>query len=174
MDDLHRQPNQPLPLLDYRLVPGLDELETTSSKSDSSPSDGEDEENRSITPQNAHLTQPVTRFDGTLSLNSNSEDDEIGDGLRTFHQPQLQSKADQLDQTPGGSTSSQYTSSLLQSKAPTSGPVERRRRKLPEIPKNKKRKTHPIGWPINLLLSCEKSISIPPTLTHFQLPPFCS
>lgn len=143
------------PLLPSRLVPALDELETTSSKSDSYPSDGEDDDNRSITPQNVHL-QP-----GSLSLNSNSEDDEIGDGLRTYHPQTHAEEATTTDQLhhatkpSSNQTPAQHYSSPVHSKGPTlttsivtsptgnggggAVPGERRRRKLPEIPKNKKR-----------------------------------
>lgn len=134
---------------------GLDELETVSSKSDSSLSDAEDE-NRSITPQNVYL-QPVIRLEGNLALNSNSEDDEIGDGLRTFHhqvyktQPNsgqdehvegaLKTESVTSGAHPKGSAPTQPFSSPT--KVVTAGSasvsVERRRRKLPEIPKNKKR-----------------------------------
>lgn len=129
----------------YRLVPELEELDTTSSRSDSSPSDGEDEDNRSITPQNVHL-QPVARLEGALSLNS-SEDDEIGDGLRTtYHHHTGTTELDQIyraSECHGHQTPPQYDSPVNGGcKTPTAatGPVERRRRKLPEIPKNKKRK----------------------------------
>lgn len=134
-----------------RLVPGLVEEEAShlsksdSSSSSSSPSD-EEEDRRSITPQNvtqaAHLSIPLV--DGALSLASNSEDDEIGDGLRTFHHhgPQqqtagvLKSASNQIT-TPQQQYSPSHGPTLKQQ---TTVPVERRRRKLPEIPKNKKRK----------------------------------
>lgn len=159
----------------HRLVPGLEELESQSSKSDSSPSDAEDDDNRSITPQNvilqpAHLqatttttTTSIPRLDGgTLS---NSEDDEIGDGLRTFHHhphphqhhhplPQAiltgdnngTGKGEIVPPTPFSPSHSSSTTVTSGQKLTNGGggvpglTVERRRRKLPEIPKNKKRK----------------------------------
>ena len=118
------------------LVPGLDELETTSSKSDSSPSDNEDDENRSITPRNAHLEPlQVTSVVG-------SEDDEIGDGLRTFHVAHGESGAESVRQTGPSVT---LPSAGGKETHNVTGTGERRRRKLPEIPKNKKRKTERPG-----------------------------
>lgn len=136
-----------------RLVPSLEELESShSSKSDSCPSDAEDEDNRSITPQNQSALLQTTnpRLDGTLSLHSNSEDDEIGDGLRTFHHQSVVPTDHSLPGQTGTLQSSQeanideaalHGAAKAGGSVALTGTVERRRRKLPEIPKNKKRES---------------------------------
>lgn len=139
-----------------RLVPSLEELESShSSKSDSCPSDAEDEDNRSITPQNQSALLQTTnpRLDGTLSLNSNSEDDEIGDGLRTVHHQSVVPTDHLLGQT--GTLQSTQEANIDEvalhgavkagGSVALTGTVERRRRKLPEIPKNKKRESFLLG-----------------------------
>lgn len=68
-------------------------------------------------------------------LQSNPEDDEIGDGLRTTQTVSI-STADKND----FSHSNTVDQAQQQPPFPTEKP-ERRRRKLPEIPKNKKCKT---------------------------------
>lgn len=114
-------------LYSHRIVPDLDE-DSPSSKSDDS--DNEDGPVTSIT----LLTQPIKPPQPKLVLNlkpitaKDDEDDEIGDGLRTgtgiqtvtskaTHPLNLE-RTNSLPFLPGG--------------------VERRRRKLPEIPKTKK------------------------------------
>lgn len=112
-------------LLHYRIVPNLDE-DSPSSKSDSS-----DQEDGPVSI--TLLTQPLQHHHPKLVLNlkpftakSNSaEDDEIGDGLRTVYPTTATSKhASILERT--------------NSLPFLPGSMERRRRKLPEIPKNKK------------------------------------
>lgn len=155
----------------YRLVPGLDEESSShSSKSDSSPSDdGEDDDNRSITPQNLHhaksppphlILQPTTLSSSSAatsylplaqhppSLNNSSEDDEIGDGLRTTigygHHRGADASATKTAAGQTTGTSTEYGGGNAVNspqKHMAVVPVERRRRKLPEIPKNKKRKS---------------------------------
>lgn len=77
-----------------------------------------------------------------ISSNSSvAEDDELGDGLRTGPSSLLSHKGQQQTDSGPSSITTQVSQSSL---ARTSslpwipGQVERRRRKLPEIPKNKK------------------------------------
>ncbi|XP_059614732.1 JNK-interacting protein 1 [Phlebotomus argentipes] len=104
----------------YSLVPGLDDGEPSPSpKSDSSASDCEEggADPRAATP---HKSSADGGFLGQqIALSSGAEDDEIGDGLRT-----------QTLQAP--------VLARTNSLPFMSGSTERRRRKLPEIPKNKK------------------------------------
>lgn len=106
----------------YRLVPDLlDEDYTSSSKSDSS--DPEDELNTKLGGgNNNNLTK------------NRDEDDEIGDGLRMAAPTCGPIGLAQASIIPTHSVHLERTSSLPF----IPGQVERRRRKLPEIPKNKK------------------------------------
>lgn len=131
----------------YRIVPNLDDDESPTSKSDES-NDDEVIDLKSvqlgttvvptsssiITAQSSKLIQnAVSKTLASLkcSLQGNTEDDEIGDGLRT-------TAAMIASATPEISEFSQQNYGTHQQTLLPFGKVERRRRKLPEIPKNRK------------------------------------
>lgn len=145
----------------YTLLPDVElDDETPSTKSEADGSDHEDllSDTDSVLKPSAgnapSKTQQIIQTISTIS-SSSAEDDEIGDGLRTTTTTaaalvkvgtELGSKAETTQDAGAGSGQLQLalcntTSSQL---ARTSslpwipGQVERRRRKLPEIPKNKK------------------------------------
>lgn len=127
-----------------RIVPNLDEDVSPTSKSDTS--DGNDVNYTSsiasptaTTVQSPKFIQNVgSKALGSLKcLQSNPEDDEIGDGLRTT-QTVSNATAELND------FSQQNIVDRTQQQPPFPiGKPERRRRKLPEIPKNKKCKPKP-------------------------------
>lgn len=117
-------------------MPGLDEESSHSSKSDDSHSEADDDDCATPTSQ---LQQPksLTLVQTNNILLSNSEDDEIGDGLRThIPAPTANSTTGTVEQP---HATFNAPNSLTKTIASQPG-GERRRRKLPEIPKNKKRK----------------------------------
>lgn len=125
-------------VLFYRIVPNLDEDDSPNSKSDAS-DDNEVNDMKSLQMSSATSIQSskfiqiaATKTLASLKcIPSNPEDDEIGDGLRT-----TTALADSSDT---GSEISQQQIGDDQTQAPfIPGKVERRRRKLPEIPKNKR------------------------------------
>lgn len=100
----------------------MDDEDYPSSKSDSS--DQEDQINTKTLVSNLQSAKNLTLNIKLGSIKTGDEDDEIGDGLRTVSlQPNLNSTT-QLERTNSLPFIPQQ--------------VERRRRKLPEIPKNKK------------------------------------
>lgn len=115
----------------------MDEDESPTSKSDVS---DENELNDITTTVNASIQSPKfiqnasSKALGSLkSLQStNHEDDEIGDGLRTTTQTNLTNvvSSDTID------LSQTNLSDRIHQHPFTTGKVERKRRKLPEIPKN--------------------------------------
>lgn len=126
-----------LNLLDFRLVSDIDFDDMSSpspSKSDSSDPDDIGVHMVSTTrlPQ-ASTNVTVANISSSSSV---AEDDELGDGLRTGPSSLNIKNQQQKDSGSTNSQSSQLarTSSLTWSP----GHSERRRRKLPEIPKNKK------------------------------------
>lgn len=132
------------------MVPDVD-LDGDSSPSKSDISDPDDVHILTIKTAKLPHKQNVTIT--TISSNSSvAEDDELGDGLRTgppsltLHQTQQQSP-EQNPSTALIPSHSILTNSNSQLARTSSlpwipGQVERRRRKLPEIPKNKKCKSH--------------------------------
>lgn len=112
----------------YSIVPNLDEDDSPEYKTDTSDSTDLNDIKlmQSIqSPKKVVQNANNNAFGSLKCLQSNPEDDEIGDGLRTTTTVQ-QSIVD--------------TNDLSQQTYPpfTAGKVERRRRKLPEIPKNKR------------------------------------
>jgi hypothetical protein len=131
--------------LNFRLVTDIDIDGSTSSPTKSDASDPDEIGVHIIS--TSRLPQACTNVTVTnISSNSSvAEDDELGDGLRTGPSSLLSQKSQgQVDSGPASNVSQPSTQSHL---ARTSslpwipGQVERRRRKLPEIPKNKKCKT---------------------------------
>lgn len=145
--------------------------ETPSTKSGDDASDHEDllsDTDSVLKPVNGpSKTQQIIQTISTISSSSSAEDDEIGDGLRTTTTTTTavvaaakgsdvgstgvtnttttaQEQGGQLQLTLCNTTSSQLarTSSLPW----IPGQVERRRRKLPEIPKNKKCEFRYLSW----------------------------
>lgn len=112
----------------YSIVPNFDdEYSSQSSKSDSS-SDQEDAIPKSTGTTNiANSKNLCLNIKPILCGKSSDEDDEIGDGLRTNVAPTIQ-----MDTNSHGGSHLERSGSMPQ--------VERRRRKLPEIPKNKSTK----------------------------------
>lgn len=102
----------------------MDDEDYPSSKSDSS--DQEDQPNPKTQVSTLQSAKNLTLNIKVGSIETGDEDDEIGDGLR-ITSVQAADPATQLERTNSSSFIPQ--------------PVERRRRKLPEIPKNKKCKT---------------------------------
>lgn len=127
----------------FRLVSDIDfDLESSPSPSKSDASEPDDIGVHII---NTKLLPQASTNVSLANISSNSsvaEDDELGDGLRTGPSSLLSHKGQQqTDSGPSSITTQVSQSSQL---ARTSslpwipGQVERRRRKLPEIPKNKK------------------------------------
>lgn len=125
----------------YRIVPNLDDDDSPTSKSDES-NDDEVIDLKSVqigstVPSSMLIQNAVSKTLASLkcTLQGNTEDDEIGDGLRT-------TAAMIASATPEISEFSQQNygtdRSVGQQPPPLFGKVERRRRKLPEIPKNRK------------------------------------
>lgn len=148
--------------------------ETPSTKSGDDASDHEDllsDTDSVLKPVNGpSKTQQIIQTISTISSSSSAEDDEIGDGLRTTTTTTpavvaaakgsdvgstgvtnttttAQEQGGQLQLTLCNTTSSQLarTSSLPW----IPGQVERRRRKLPEIPKNKKCELNALASGVN-------------------------
>lgn len=116
----------------FSIVPNLDEDESPEFKTDTSDSTDINDIKliQSIQSPKKILQNANNNAFGSLKcLQSNPEDDEIGDGLRTTSVQQ--SAADTND-------SNQQSMSDRTSQPLAPGKVERRRRKLPEIPKNRK------------------------------------
>ncbi|XP_029726592.1 JNK-interacting protein 1 [Aedes albopictus] len=152
LDKLPSYSKTPAPF--YSLVPDVDLDEDTPSSKSSDGSDHEDliSEADSVLKTTPSKTQQIIQTISTISTSSSSsvaEDDEIGDGLKTITTIKSQMKTDShvhenvQDNQPlsmqlalCNTTSAQLarTSSLPW----IPGQVERRRRKLPEIPKNRK------------------------------------
>lgn len=120
-----------------RIVPNLEDDDSPTSKSDASDENElNDLKSRQITTVTSTQSPKFTQNAGSKALGSlkclqsNPEDDEIGDGLRmatTTTMPLTNTTMESED--------------LSQQTHPqpfTTGKVERRRRKLPEIPKNRK------------------------------------
>ncbi|GAB0092164.1 JNK-interacting protein 1 [Sergentomyia squamirostris] len=118
------------PVQFYSLVPGLDDGDPSPSSAQSETSSGSDCEEGSADLVEAHQHCNKKGNDGfqhiTLSTSS-AEDDEIGDGLRTGNQ--VVGSGSQQPPVLARTNSLPFMSGTQQ---------ERRRRKLPEIPKNKK------------------------------------
>ncbi|XP_055384107.1 JNK-interacting protein 1 isoform X2 [Condylostylus longicornis] len=113
----------------YSLIPGLDELDdSTSPKSDSDL----EENNCGGNTQTQIRKQSITHHNEQLDNNCEVEDDEIGDGLKTI------TKVSQQLSGESDSTVSSNSAQLERTNSIQSICGERRRRKLPEIPKNKK------------------------------------
>lgn len=127
----------------FRLVSDIDfDLESSPSPSKSDASEPDDIGVHII---NTKLLPQACTNVTVANISSNSsvaEDDELGDGLRTGPSSLLSHKG--LKQTDSGPSSITTQVSQSSQLARTSslpwipGQVERRRRKLPEIPKNKK------------------------------------
>ena len=125
----------------FRLVSDIDfDLESSPSPSKSDASEPDDIGVHII---NTKLLPAACNNVIVANISSNSsvaEDDELGDGLRTGPSSLLSQKG--LQQTDSGPSSikSQSSSPLARTSSLTwtPGQAERRRRKLPEIPKNKK------------------------------------
>lgn len=109
----------------YSIVPDLNDEDYPSSKSDSS-----DQEDDAITKISKHM---VIKTISSVNKSSD-EDDEIGDGLRTTTAVAATTITQPASIIPSHAAYLERTSSLPF----ILGQVERRRRKLPEIPKNKK------------------------------------
>ncbi|XP_053688566.1 JNK-interacting protein 1 [Sabethes cyaneus] len=152
LDKLPTYSKAPAPF--YSLVPDVDLDEDTPSSKSGDGSDHEDapSEADSVLEKAApSKTQQIIQTISTIS-SSSTEDDEIGDGLKTVHVlGPLLGKMDLLAEPGAGTETAQdkhmqlalcnTTSSQLAraSSLPwIPGQVERRRRKLPEIPKDKK------------------------------------
>lgn len=133
----------------YRIVPNLDEILSPTKSDDSTDNEVIDlksvqlgtSSSSSSSPQSSKLIQnAVSKTLASLkcSLQGNTEDDEIGDGLRT-------TAAMIASATPEISEFSQQNYGTEQQSLLPFGKVERRRRKLPEIPKNRKCKERICG-----------------------------
>lgn len=129
-----------------RIVPSLEEDESPTSKSDAS----EENEFNDIKSLNVLIQSPkfIQNAVSLKCLQTNAEDDEIGDGLRTTTTVD-NSMADNIDISQLNLSERIHQQQLL-----TTVKVDRRRRKLPEIPKNKKCE----------LISFSLSLSLPPLL----------
>lgn len=108
-----------------RIVPNLDDDESPTAISDSSDSKNELSELKSST-QSPKFSQKSNgkAINNLKCLQSSAEDDEIGDGLRT--------------KTTTTDTKNENNNQQTEIDRIQNGQIERRRRKLPEIPKNKK------------------------------------
>lgn len=132
----------------FRLTADID-FDTVSSPSPSK-SDASDPDDIGVhIISTARLPQMCTNVSlANISSNSSvAEDDELGDGLRTGP-PSLTKNQQQLDSGPSSLvTQASQSSPLARASSLTwvPGQVERRRRKLPEIPKTKKSKA--TGFP---------------------------
>jgi hypothetical protein len=130
------------------LVSDLDidfDLESSPSPSKSDASEPDDDVDVGVHIINTKLLPQACTNVTVANISSNSsvaEDDELGDGLRTGPSSLLSFKG--LKQTDSGPSSITTQVSQSSQLARTSslpwipGQAERRRRKLPEIPKNKK------------------------------------
>nr|XP_029722579.1 JNK-interacting protein 1-like isoform X1 [Aedes albopictus] len=152
LDKLPSYSKTPAPF--YSLVPDVDLDEDTPSSKSSDGSDHEDliSEADSVLKTTPSKTQQIIQTISTISTSSSSsaaEDDEIGDGLKTITTIKSQMKTDShvhenvQDNQPlsmqlalCNTTSAQLARASSLPWIP--GQVERRRRKLPEIPKNRK------------------------------------
>lgn len=127
----------------HRIVPNLEDDESPTSKSDAS--DG-NEVNDITSTVNASIQSPkFIQNAGSKALGSlkslqstNPEDDEIGDGLRTTTTATTTATTASNSASDTIDLSQTNLSDRIHQHPFTSGKVERRRRKLPEIPKNKK------------------------------------
>lgn len=141
--------NHSLKVLFSRIVPNIDEDESPVSKSDESSCCGELNDIKSLqsiqSPKKFTQNANIKALDSLKCLQSNPEDDEIGDGLRTTST--VQSLSDTID------FSQQNSADRTQQTPFTAAKVERRRRKLPEIPKN--RKCKPTAIILAKFFSCE-------------------
>lgn len=135
-------------MLAFRLTADID-FDTVSSPSPSK-SDASDPDDIGVhIISTARLPQMCTNVSlANISSNSSvAEDDELGDGLRTGP-PSLTKNQQQLDSGPSSLvTQASQSSPLARASSLTwvPGQTERRRRKLPEIPKTKKSKS--TGFP---------------------------
>lgn len=110
-----------------RIVPNLEDDESPTSKTDSSDTSITNDANNDL----KSTTHQITKLQNLKCIQTESpEDDEIGDGLRTKKTANTQTDISQ-----------QINSERIQT---FTGQVERRRRKLPEIPKNKRCKLSPL------------------------------
>lgn len=109
-----------------RIVPNLEDDESPTSKSDLSDTSGTNDANDEF----KSTTHQIAKLQNLKGIQTESpEDDEIGDGLRTNKTANTQTDISQ-----------QIHSERIQT---FTGQVERRRRKLPEIPTNKRCKLSP-------------------------------
>ncbi|XP_065092206.1 JNK-interacting protein 1 [Ochlerotatus camptorhynchus] len=132
----------------YSLVPDVDLDEDTPSSKSSDGSDHEDlmSDTDSVLKATPSKTQQIIQNISTISTSSSSaaEDDEIGDGLKTNTTGKQDLHAETMAQENQCSMQLALCNTTSAQLARTSslpwipGQVERRRRKLPEIPKNRK------------------------------------
>ena len=133
----------------------IDDLDSSLSPSKSDASDPDDNEIRIMTLNTTRLPQACTNVTvANISSNGSSvadDDDELGDGLRTgpssltvLQQQQQQQLQQETEPTslnaivPSITTHSAHLSRTSSLPWIPGGQIERRRRKLPEIPKHKK------------------------------------
>ncbi|XP_055628239.1 JNK-interacting protein 1 isoform X2 [Toxorhynchites rutilus septentrionalis] len=150
LDKLPTYSKTPVPF--YSLVSDVDLDEDTPSTKSSDASDHEDllSDADSVLKATPSKTQQIIQTISTIS-SSSAEDDEIGDGLKTI--TNFGALKSETKTAPGGDSQNGTTAQDLQqalcntSSSPLSrtsslpwigGQSERRRRKLPEIPKNRK------------------------------------
>lgn len=140
-------------LIFCRLVTDIDDLDSSLSPSKSDASDPDDNEVHIMTLNTTRLPQACTNvIVANISSNGSSvadDDDELGDGLRTGppsltvlqqqHQLQQETEPTSLNALiPSQTTHSAQLARTSSLPWIPGGQIERRRRKLPEIPKNKK------------------------------------
>lgn len=119
-----------------RIVPNLEEDDSPTSKSDASDGNEVNDLKSLQSMQSPKFIQNTTGskvLDSLKCLQTNPEDDEIGDGLRTIATVSHGVVANTNDFSQKNITDRTHPLPLF-----TTGKVERRRRKLPEIPKDKK------------------------------------
>lgn len=133
-----------------RLVPDLNDDDYPSSKSDSSDQEDESMAKHASTTNALNAKNAALLANGATSAiieqsnKSSDDDDEICDGLRTFAPTIDASQSITLTTlatvAPGATTIPSHAIHLERTSSLSfiPGQVERRRRKLPEIPKNKK------------------------------------
>lgn len=122
-------------------MPSIEDDDSPTSKSDTS--DGNettDLKSVNVTIQSPKFIQNAgSKALGSLKcLQMNAEDDEIGDGLRTTTTSTTTSEIATSSATDTIDISQTNLSDRIHQQQPFAAKVERRRRKLPEIPKNKK------------------------------------